>query len=352
MGIDHPDDADVPPDKRPDHPADRAPADRVPADRVPPETRYRQEAYDDLHAADAARERTEPTGRSEPDARSKPEEQTEPAKRPEPEAESTAGEQTENGQHSQPGSTWEEKAEQSLWMWSEYKRRWPPEERPPVDRSADPPGSWRGDGGRFLDSAINERIEAECDRIADLEREKIAPALRAIESQDPDRYLVGLKDCLKGRDRIKEKVAKNMAEKGLTPEDAILRVPDTIRYTFQYDEARYTQGVREDIVRMKEQGFKPDISKNSWLSDQYKGINSQWIEPDTGQRFEVQFHTRVSFEAKQITHPAYERLRTLKADEFEEMVLEAFQKKVTAEVTVPPGAADIPDYPERSRDAT
>jgi hypothetical protein len=156
-----------------------------------------------------------------------------------------------------------------------------------------------------------------------------------------------LKDCLKGRDRIKEKVAKNMAEKGLTPEDAISRVPDTIRYTFQYDEARYTQGVREDIARMKEQGLRLGIRKNSWLSDQYKGINSQWIEPDTGQRFEVQFHTRISFEAKQITHPAYERLRTLKADKFEEMVLEAFQKKVAAEVPVPPGAADIPDYPKR-----
>ena len=138
-----------------------------------------------------------------------------------------------------------------------------------------------------------------------------------------------------------------MAEKGLTPEDAISRVPDTIRYTFQYDEARYTQGVREDIARMKEQGLRLGIRKNSWLSDQYKGINSQWIEPDTGQRFEVQFHTRISFEAKQITHPAYERMRTLKADKFEEMVLEAFQKKVAAEVPVPPGAADIPDYPKR-----
>ena len=63
----------------------------------------------------------------------------------------------------------------------------------------------------------------------------------------------------------------------------------------------------------------------------------------------MQFHTRISFEAKQITHPAYERLRTKQADAFEELVLEAFQKKVTAEVPVPPGANDIPDYPERGR---
>ena len=100
---------------------------------------------------------------------------------------------------------------------------------------------------------------------------------------------------------------------------------------------------------MKGQGFKLDILKNSWSGDQYKGINSQWTEPDTGQRFEVQFHTRISFEAKQITHGAYERLRSKQADAFEELVLEAFQKKVTADVPAPPGAGEIPDYSERGR---
>ena len=48
---------------------------------------------------------------------------------------------------------------------------------------------------------------------------------------------------------------------------------------------------------------------------------------------------------KQLTHDAYERLRTHQADKFEELVLEAFQKKVTADVPVPPGATDISDYP-------
>ena len=132
---------------------------------------------------------------------------------------------------------------------------------------------------------------------------------------------------------------------------AVSLVPDAIRYTFQYQEARYTQGVLADIGRLKEQGFELDKLKNSWSDDQYKGINSQWIEPDTGQRFEVQFHTSISFEAKQLTHGAYERLRSQQADSFEELVLEAFQKKVAAEVPVPPGAESIPDYPERGADA-
>lgn len=311
VGYDQPDDPDVPPDEPSDHPPHRA----------QPETRNREEYYADLRAAVALEERTDPSARSKP------------------------GEQTENDPQAQPGTSWEENAEQSRWMWSEYKRRWPSEDRAPVDRPNDVPGSWHGDSDRALKRSDNERIVAQCDRIADLEREKITPALRAIESQDARRHLVGLKDCVKGHDRIGEKVAKSMAEKGLSADEAISRVPDAIRYTFQYDEAQYTQGVMADIGRMKMQDFELDILKNSWSSDQYKGINSQWIEPETGQRFEVQFHTRISFEAKQITHDAYERLRTLKADKFEGMVLEAFQKKVSGEVPIPPGATDIPDYP-------
>ena len=71
---------------------------------------------------------------------------------------------------------------------------------------------------------------------------------------------------------------------------------------------------------LKGQGFELQKLKNSWSNEEYKGINSQWIEPDSGQRFEVQFHTRISFEAKQLTHDAYEATRTNQVDEFEELV--------------------------------
>jgi hypothetical protein len=230
-------------------------------------------------------------------------------------------------------------------MWTEYKRRWPPEERPPIDRSKDSPGSWHGDGNRLLEQPINERIEAECDRIVERAEKRIMPALRAVESQDPDRHLIGLEDCLKGRDRIKEKVYDKMKEFDFSPEEAVSAVSDAIRFTFEYREARYTQGAWADIGRLRDQGFEFHQLKNYWSDDQYKGINSVWIEPESGQRFEVQFHTRISYEAKQLTHDAYERLRTHQADKFEQMVLEALQKKVTDEVPVPPRAADIPDYP-------
>ena len=315
MEADRPDEADVPPDGHADRRDDQAAGGRTarPAG-AEAETRSRQECYDQLRVAEA-KEKSEAAQRT------------------------TAEEQAATDK-------WNENVAESRWMWTEYQRKWPPEERQSADRPAGSPGSWQGDRDRSLDPAENARIETECDRIAEREEQKISPAMRAIESQDPDRHLIGFDDRLKDRDRIKEKVFDRMQEfVDFSPEKATSSVSDTIRYTFQYRDAHYTQGVWLDTERLKEKGFELHKLWNAWSDDQYKGINSQWIDPDTGQRFEVQFHTHISYEAKQLTHDAYERLRTHQADKFEHLVLEAFQKKVSADVPVPPGATDIPDHP-------
>jgi hypothetical protein len=237
-------------------------------------------------------------------------------------------------------------------VWAEYQCKWPPEEHAPADRSGDSPGSSRGDDGRSPDRALEEGLDQECDQIAKRERQRITPAMLEIESCDPDRHLVGFEYRLKDRDRIKEKVAEVNKALDHSPKEAVSLIPDAIRFTFQYEEARYSQGVWAEIGRMEERGFKQVTRKNSWTDEQYKGINSQWIDPESGQRFELQFHTRISFEAKQITHPAYEKLRSRpKPDELETMVLRAFQREVSAAIPIPLGAQDIPDYPERGRNA-
>jgi hypothetical protein len=311
---DLPEEADVPPDGHADRRDDQTGSGRTARPGgTEPETRSHEECYNDLRVAVA-------TEKSVTVQRIAAEEQA-------------------------AADTWNEKVTESRWLWTEYQRKWPPEERRPIDRSSDPPGSWRDDGDRFLNVADNSRVEAACDLIAEREKEKISPALRAIESQDPDRHLIGFDDRRKGRDRIKEKVHEIAKSLDRSAEQAVSLIPDTIRYSFQYRESRYTQGVWADIGRLQENGFELKKLWNAWSSEQYKGINSQWIERETGQRFEVQFHTGSSFEAKQLTHGAYERLRTRQPDKFEQMVLEAFEKKVAADVPVPPGAADIPDYP-------
>ena len=89
---------------------------------------------------------------------------------------------------------WQQDSADSRSIWQEYQRKWPSTDRPKTDHA------------HSSDATNTIRVEAECDRIADRERDKITPALLSIESQDPDRHLVGLHHRLKSRDRIREKV--------------------------------------------------------------------------------------------------------------------------------------------------
>jgi hypothetical protein len=186
-------------------------------------------------------------------------------------------------------------------------------------------------------------IDRGCDRVRETEETTVTPAMRRIEAEDPTRHLVGLEFRLKERERLEEKVAFDMKKKGISAAEAFDNVKDAIRYTFQYSEEDYSRGVRSDCVRLAEE-FELVECRNSWTKEEYKGINSRWRVPGCGQLFEVQFHTDASFEAKQETHWAYEKLRAgVPAEEQRE--LEQYQRGVTARVCVPLGAPDIPDHP-------
>ena len=178
-------------------------------------------------------------------------------------------------------------------------------------------------------------------RVQEIEEKTVTPAMRRIEAEDPDRALVGLEHRLKGRERIEEKVTHDVQKKGLSAVQAFADMKDAIRYTLQYPEDKYTAGVQADAQRLKDEGAEYVDSRNTWTSEQYKGINSWWRECDSGQLFEVQFHTQASFDAKQETHGAYERLRSLPDDSREVRELRTYQREVNAKIPIPPGAPDI-----------
>ena len=240
---------------------------------------------------------------------------------------------------------WGATAERFRGQWAAHCERWPAESRPAADRSGDPPGSWRGDSARFLDAAANAEVEKRCEGIAEVERDVVSPRMREIEACDPERRLVGFEHRLKGLDRIKDKVAADVLFKSRTPEHALANVKDPVRYTFQYDDASYTQAVRADINRLGERGFEQTELRNSWTDSHYRGINSRWREPATGQLFEVQFHTQTSYVAKQLTHAAYERLRNPATLDDERDELEALQERIAGNIPIPRNATDIPDFP-------
>jgi hypothetical protein len=169
--------------------------------------------------------------------------------------------------------------------------------------------------------------------------------MKRIEAEDPERRLAGLEHSLKGKDRLTEKVDDWMsAQADLTAVEAISLIKDAIRYTFVYDETAYSAGVQADCDRLESSGFAPVDRQNSWEADQYKGINSRWRDPDSGMLFEMQFHTQESLDAKELTHPAYERIRDTKTPPDEVRQLREYQHDVCAGITIPPEATEIPDY--------
>jgi hypothetical protein len=240
---------------------------------------------------------------------------------------------------------WAEAAPGLRAAWENHQDRYPERMRPAPQTTPD--GSWVGDQGRRLSPEQNAEAAKACTDLADEGRRDILPALKRVESAEPDRRLAGLRHMLKGEDRLKEKIADELAAKPRqTSRQALENVADPVRFTFTYCPQRYADGVQADVERLKAERFELIKLKNLWADEQYKGINSQWCRPETGLRFEVQFHTSESLEAKELTHEAYERIRGSVSD-VERAELESFQRRVNAYLVTPEQTVEIKDFPEK-----
>jgi hypothetical protein len=153
--------------------------------------------------------------------------------------------------------------------------------------------------------------------------------LQSLERTVPWRHLVGLEHRLKDEDCVKQRIAEDIRVKGRTVGEAFQILGDAVRFTFQYPEDRYTEGVLGDLGQLTAQGFTEVQRLNFWTRPgEHKGIVSCWRRPQSGTLLEVQFHTRPSYEAWQLTHPAYERLRRPDASDAERADLKAFIRQV------------------------
>jgi len=234
--------------------------------------------------------------------------------------------------------------------WEDHKQRYPERVRPTAQTQAD--GSWAGDGGRRLPPGQNAEATKCCADLRDEADQVILPAMDRVAAADSSRHLADLEHMLKGEDRLKEKLADELAAKSAkTVRGALDAVADAVRFTLSYPSERYAEGVLADVDRLKAEGFELIKLKNLWHADQYKGVDSQWRVPESGTRFEMQFHTPESREAKELTHEAYERIRAAatlpvgERDLAEEQQLENFQRQANALLVRPPGTATIKDYP-------
>jgi hypothetical protein len=175
----------------------------------------------------------------------------------------------------------------------------------------------------------------------------LTPALRRVEAQLGQGTLIPdtEKFALKSPDRFKEKLAK-LTSRYPDRDTAQLAsaIHDAVRYTFVFDVPDYVAGVSAAEEQLAAQGYRLELRKPCWDDPDYKGVNSRWQDPGRQVRFEVQFHTPESWEAKQATHDIYEKLTDPRTTPEERSRLESEQQRISAGITVPEGAAGIAHY--------
>jgi hypothetical protein len=198
-------------------------------------------------------------------------------------------------------------------------------------------GPATGPAGRAADRAVTEGGT-------------VSGGMRALEAEEPGRHLVGFDHRIKTKEAIEARVVEAMWAKGRTVEEVFADLTDGIRYTFEYPDQTYAHGLRRDLKRLAVMGFTEVELRNAWSWEQYKGITSCWLEPVSGHLFEVQFHTRHSYHAWQLTNPVYLLLRHPHTPDAERAEIKAFIRSVFASVPIPPRATEIEDHPRKTRD--
>ncbi|WP_372479936.1 ATP nucleotide 3'-pyrophosphokinase [Streptomyces griseocarneus] len=199
-------------------------------------------------------------------------------------------------------------------------------------------GGWQGEGGLTLNAADNARVDAFADQARRAER-SISPRVRAA-ARLSSAELVGFDHRLKSPDSLKRKVATAMKEHpGQNVNEALADIKDSVRYTLQWPDARYTAGVTIASHLLSAWGVENAKWSNTWARAKgYRAINSAWRAPGSGHLFEVQFHTPASKNAQEVTHKLYEEQRLPSTTPERARELQEQQDAIFAAVPVPQGA--------------
>jgi hypothetical protein len=171
--------------------------------------------------------------------------------------------------------------------------------------------------------------------------------MRRIESQLEHGRLVPdtEKFALKSPDRFKEKLWDMIkAEPDKPANHHAAELHDGIRYTFLFEPGRYVDGVRDATSLIESRDFEFGVRKNTWPNAEYKGINTRWADPVSGVRFEIQFHTDESWQAKQQTHDSYEKITDPATPPAQRERLRDYQREVSSGVASPHGCEAITNY--------
>ncbi|MEG2543358.1 MAG: hypothetical protein RR986_01530 [Longicatena sp.] len=97
---------------------------------------------------------------------------------------------------------------------------------------------------------------------------------------------------------------------GIELDEAVNSIYDNVRYTSISSKDDLVRGFGDVVDKLQEKGYNVFRVKNT-LKDtnaSYRGVNTI-VENEEGYKFELQFHTKESFNIKQENHILYEEQR-------------------------------------------
>jgi len=167
-----------------------------------------------------------------------------------------------------------------------------------IDKPAGSVGAGAADG--FASSILKNAGAAEV---------KVTNALQNIVKNIGGK-LEGLDYRLKLQDSLVRKIATDAEIQEIPLSEAAQNINDALRYTAIIDPVSFGDNILRAFDKLETAGYTKVAVKNTFTRGSvYKGVNTTF-RTESGQNFELQFHTSGSFNIKQnINHVLYEELR-------------------------------------------
>ena len=124
----------------------------------------------------------------------------------------------------------------------------------------------------------------------------------------------GLDFRLKTEESLARKIKLESESREISPQEAESQITDALRYTMLFPPDTFVDSAMATQAKMAELGYEQfDTKWSNYFQPggAYQGYNTVMINKSTGQKFELQYHTRESVVIKEQAHIMYNEFREL-----------------------------------------
>ncbi|WP_175413688.1 XopAD/skwp family type III secretion system effector [Brenneria rubrifaciens] len=162
-------------------------------------------------------------------------------------------------------------------------------------------------------------------------------------------YLAGLEHSVKSVSSLEDKLTDQFARHRQDWEQAVAHINDALRYSVVLPHHAFVEAYRQVVVALEDEGHELLQRKNYFArwNMPFRSINVSLREAESGQRWEIQFHTGETFPLKARYHDVYkDQQRLSRQGQTSETVKARMNEALQAfrRVPVPAGCEEIDDW--------